>query len=219
VPVDAMPKRDIFETALSVAKQRNTGFMPVIQCNLDGFPEVVLPPIILQNMVVYMNFKANGKFSLQPIGHRNPISYSMGKIRSLQVSAFSAVNNYLASPEWETKITLDTSSGNLILSLTHKGTNQSATVSLKIHGDEVVGSITFSNAKFRYQSWNFSGSYGLQITGKILPREKMGESNPIESTAVSNKLLHTTEVVLLVIGITALGVLTNGAGLGLLAAV
>ena len=219
VPVDAMPKRDIFETALNVAKQRNTGFMPVIQCNLDGFPEVVLPPVAILNFAVYIKFKPTGCLALQPIGHRNPMTYSVGKIHNLRVSAFSTINNYLSSPEWETKITLDTNTGDLILSLVHKNTNQSATVSLKIQGDEVTGSITFNNAKFRFERWNFSGSYGLQITGKVLPDTTNTASTKVPHIATSNSPISTTETIILVVGISVLGVLTDGAGFGLLASI
>jgi hypothetical protein len=217
--VDAMPKRDIFETALNVAKQRNTGFMPVIQCNLDGFPEVVLPAINIGNLALYIKFKPTGRLALQPIGHRNPVTYSMGKMHNLRVSAFSTVCNYLAAPEWEMAATLNTGTGDITLSLQHKGTQQSATVSLKIQGDEVTGSITFNNAKFRFERWNFSGSYGLQITGKVLPDTTNTASTKVPHIATSNSHISTIETIILVVGISVLGVLTDGAGFGLLATI
>lgn len=113
----------------------------------------------------------------------------------------------------------DPPQGRINLALTHKGTNQSATVSLEVHGDEVTGTVTFKKAKFQYQRWNFSGSYSLQITGKILPKEKAEAPNPIQSTSTSNTSHHSVEVALLVIGIGVLSVLTDGAALGLLASI
>lgn len=216
IPVDTMQKQDVFETALAVARKRDAGFMPVIKCNLDSLPEVTLPLIRILDLNIYIRFKPTGALALQPIGHRNPITYSLGKVRNLQVSAFSAINNYLASPEWETNVTLDTNTGDLILSLVHKGTKQSATVSLKVQDGEVVGSVTFNNSKFRYQSWNFTGSYGLKIMGKVFPSEKEITPTPIIQTKDHHtKLTHTIEVALLVIGIGAVSILTDGAGIGL----
>lgn len=218
VPVDAMPKQDIFETALAVAKKRDTGFMPVIQCNLDSFPEIIFPPRLLAgSSFLEIAVKPTGNLTLQPRGHRNHITYSIGKINSLKYSAFSTVKRYFSISEWSTTVVFNANTGDITLSLINRSTNQSASITLALDGDSISGVVVFNKVKFKFERWAFNGSYGLNIKGKIINKPQTNALQP--STECQTKYhKNMIEVVGLVVGITALGLLTDGAGFALFAA-